>query len=624
MWLHSAHCGAGKMKKLASVTLALVVMAVAPFAADAGAQELAPRQQETTIAPDVRRALEVLPAGERLPVIVTFEEQADLRHIGVVNRAERQEQAIRLLQQTAQTTQAPFHALLRERRSAGRVDQVTFFWVFNGLSMTATPEVIFELASRPKVRSITLDKVFPAPILSRTAAAPVLSEIEENLILINAPALWELGFQGQGVVVANMDTGVSVSHPDLSARWRGGTNSWYDPYGEHPSSPVDLNGHGTATMGIMVGGDAGGTRIGVAPLAQWIAVKIFDDRGQATTSAVHLGFQWLLDPDGDPSTPDAPHVVNNSWRIGNTDCDLAFQLDLQALRAAGIVPIFSAGNTGPNDTTSVSPANNPEALAVGATDKSDQIYAGSARGPSACGEPAIIFPEVVAPGVDIRTAGRFGTYQTVTGTSMAAPHVAGALALLLSAYPHLTVNQQEAALFHSVVDLGPVGADNTYGYGRIDALAAYEQFLDSAQLSITKSANPDPVESGATLTYTMVVTNTGPTSAGVVTVTDALPAGVIYGGAAGAGWCCDHFAGVVTCTRSDLAIETAAITITVTAPSASGTITNTVMVSGQAMDPDITNNVAKATTQVLHIHRVYLPVVIRSTTGTLPSFSTQS
>ena len=141
-------------------------------------------------------------------------------------------------------------------------------------------------------------------------------------------------------------------------------------------------------------------------------IKIFDDRGDATATAIHLGFQWLLDPDGDPSTPDAPHVVNNSWSIGNTDCDLAFQLDLQALRAADIVPVFSAGNTGPGDATSVSPANNPEAFAVGATGNVDQIWIDSARGPSACGELATFYPEMVAPGVDIRTTERYGLYQT--------------------------------------------------------------------------------------------------------------------------------------------------------------------------------------------------------------------
>ena len=90
--------------------------------------------------------------------------------------------------------------------------------------------------------------------------------------------------------------------------WRGGSNSWYDPYGQHPAVPTDMSGHGTWTMGVMVGGDAGGTSLGVAPEAQWISVKIFNDQGGATATAIHLGFQWLLDPDGDPATPDAPDV----------------------------------------------------------------------------------------------------------------------------------------------------------------------------------------------------------------------------------------------------------------------------------------------------------------------------
>ena len=212
---------------------------------------------------------------------MTFEEQADLRQIKGATRAERLERVVRTLQRTAKTTQLPIRATLETQRLAQEVDQVTYFWIFNGLSMTAAPEVIAEFASRPEVRSINLDETIPAPApaLSLAPSVSSLSASEENLAVINAPALWQLGFQGQGVVVANMDSGVSVSHPDLAAQWRGGTNSWFDPYGEHPTSPSDLTGHGTATMGIMVGRDAGGTNIGVAPLAQWIAVKIFDDRG---------------------------------------------------------------------------------------------------------------------------------------------------------------------------------------------------------------------------------------------------------------------------------------------------------------------------------------------------------
>jgi len=600
------------MKKLVVITLAVVAAAFAMLSAGAGAQEPAPPLQENKIALDVQQALDVLPAGERLPVIVTFRDQADLTRVEGATRAERLEWVIGTLQQTAITTQRPFRAVLQEQRFAHGIDTVTFFWIFNGLSLTASAEAITEIASRPEVRSITLDETFPAPEPFRAQTLFSLSPSEENIALINAPALWQLGFQGQGVVVANMDTGVSVSHPDLSAQWRGGTNSWFDPYGEHPSSPVDLNGHGTATMGVMVGRDAGGTNIGVAPLAQWIAVKIFDDRGQATTTAIHQGFQWLLDPDGAPATPDAPHVVNDSWRVGNASCDLAFQLDLQALRAANIVPIFSAGNTGPGDATSVSPANNPEAFATGATDALDQIWSGSARGPSACGELETLYPEMVAPGVEIRTTDLYGTYQTATGTSLAAPHTAGALALLLSAYPDLTIAQQENALFRGAVDLGPVGPDNAYGQGRLDVLAAYDSLLGSAQLSITKLDTPDPVGVGLTLTYTLVVTNAGPSTASVVTVTDELPAGVTYGAAWGDGWTCHHTEGEVTCTRASLGLGRAAsIAITVTSPKDGGTITNTATVHGYEVDLDPRDNAASATTVVRPSFYVYLPVILR-------------
>ena len=214
--------------------------------------------------------------------------------------------------------------------------------------------------------------------------------------------------------------------------------------------------------------------IGVAPQAQWIAVRIFDDHNRATSIAIHQGFQWLLDPDGNPATPDAPHVVSNSWGFESPGCDLAFQADLQALQAVGILPVFSAGNLGPATSTGSSPANYPEALAVGATDNIDALWTSSSRGPSACGEAETIFPEIVAPGVDVSTTDRFGLYSARTGTSLAAPHVAGALALLLCAYPDLTVAEQRATLLNAVIDLGSSpGPDNDYGYGRLDVWRAF-------------------------------------------------------------------------------------------------------------------------------------------------------
>ena len=264
-----------------------------------------------------------------------------------------------------------------------------------------------------------------------------------------------------------MDSGVELNHPDLTSRWRGGTNSWYDPYGEH-ASPTDLSGHGTAVMGVILGGNASGSAIGVAPQAQWIAVKIFSDSGSATASAIHAGYQWLLDPDGDPDTADAPQVVNSSWAFAAPGCNLEFQLDVQAILAAGILPVFAAGNYGPAPASSASPANYPESFAVGAVYNTDAVYPDSSRGPSACAEPSTVFPEMSAPGVNIYSSEPGGFYAQASGTSLAAPHVSGALALLLSAFPGLTPQQQQAALLQGAQDIASIGPDNDSGYGRLE------------------------------------------------------------------------------------------------------------------------------------------------------------
>jgi len=348
------------------------------------------------------------------------------------------------------------------------------------------------------VSTITPDEISIAP--SQVASNP-----EPNLSVVNAPALWNLGLYGQGIVVANMDSGVDISHPDLSSRWRGGTNSWFDPYGQHPSTPTDLTGHGTWTMGVTVGGDAGGTAIGVAPGAQWIAVKIFNDAGSSTATAIHQGYQWLLDPDGNPNTSDAPRVVNNSWTFAYPGCDLEFELDLQSLRAVGILPVFAAGNGGPSASSSYSPANNPSAFAVGATDNNNLVYAYSSRGPSSCGEASTIYPELVAPGVGIHTTDLYGFYANATGTSLAAPHVTGGLALLLSAYPDLSAVGQEYALKSSAMDLGSVGPDNSYGYGRLDLFAAYQWLNNNPDPTPTPTAVPPAPTATATPTSNPIV-----------------------------------------------------------------------------------------------------------------------
>lgn len=435
-------------------------------------------------------------------VIVTLRDQADLRGVRGPRKS-RKRQVVAALRVKADKTQRQLRLLLTLRRAQGKVAAFDPLWVFNGLAVTATDDVVEELRRRPEVKSIAPDES-----IQGTAGAATAALAEPGIARVLAPEVWALGARGQGVVVATMDSGVDLNQPELAARWRGGNNSWYDPSGEH-ASPFDASGHGTSTLGVIVGGSGGGTSVGVAPDARWIAVKIFNDRGTAAVSRIHQGFQWLLDPDHDPQTADAPDVVNNSWSYSSPGCNLEFQRDLQNLRAAGILPIFAAGNTGPLPGSSVSPSNYPEAFAVGATSSTDGIASFSARGPSACGEASTVFPEIVAPGVNVRTTDRFGGYTTVSGTSFAAPTAAGAVALLLSAYPELTVSQQEAAL-KNAVDLGATGPDNSFGYGRLDALGAYASISPPApDFLVGASPNSADVLPGATTSFTVDVSAVG-------------------------------------------------------------------------------------------------------------------
>jgi hypothetical protein len=445
--------------------------------------------------------------------LVVLRDQANLGTVGGTTRSKRKKNAVQALRAKADDTQLTLRSLLQQRKNEGKVLSFTPLWVQNAIAVTALPAVVTELAQSTLVAHINPEIILQAP--SRTSASGTSSPPEQNLNVINAPALWSMGFTGQGIVVASLDSGVDFTHPDLSGRWRGGTNSWYDPYGQHPSTPTDMLGHGTWTMGVMVGGDAGGTAIGVAPGARWIAAKIFNDSGSSTTTAIHQSYQWLLDPDNNPTTADAPDVVNNSWAFGSIGCNLEFQPDLQALVAAGIVPVFAAGNFGTSGNPS--PANNPEALAVGAINNTGLIYSGSSRGPTSCGGTTRTYPDVVAPGVNINSTDLYGFYYSTTGTSLAAPHVAGTLALLLSAYPNLSVAEQRAALVNTTVDLGATGADNNFGAGRIDALAAYNS-LAAAQPTATATNTP-------TITSTPTSTPIGaPTDTPTATATNtALP-----------------------------------------------------------------------------------------------------
>jgi hypothetical protein len=468
------------------------LVAVCALPAAAGA---APQAQP--LSPELAGVLQALAPGQTTSVIVTLRDQASLAATPA-SRPARVRDVVDRLQRHAAARQAAIVAFLRH---VPGVEKVEPFWVFNGLALTATAPVIEAVAARPEVASVVPDAQFRGPAATTADGDPLA---EPGVQRVGAPALWALGLHGEGATVAVLDTGAEVTHPDLAATFRGGAGAWFDPNGEH-ATPVDLSGHGTQVLGAIVGRSAGGTAIGVAPQARWIAAKVFDDRGVATASRVHQVFQWVLDPDRNPATADAPNVVNASWTTRSPGCDLSFQLDLRSLRAAGILPVFAAGNAGPTASSSASPANNPEAFGVGATDAADALADFSARGPSACGEAATTFPEAVAPGVGVRSADLFGGWRTDSGTSLSAAYVSGVLALLDGTLPDSSADRQASALQRTAVDLGAPGPDDAFGAGRVSAPAAYDWLRLGPDFAVTATPATARTAAGGTATIAVDV-----------------------------------------------------------------------------------------------------------------------
>jgi bacillopeptidase F len=414
--------------------------------------------------------------NEQVDILITFKDQPDVQALRSGTTSKKRVLDFTTLKKAAEKSQQQ----LRNMLLAENGQQIRSLWIINGLAAQVPLRLVEEIARQPGVLRVSLDAVVRLP---ETGAAISTATSTWNIDLTGADQFWQQGHDGDGVVVAVVDTGVDLQHQDLQSRWRGGNNSWYDPNGEH-ATPYDHDGHGTRVAGIILGGDAGGSAIGMSPGASWIAVKIFDDANEAAYSDIHLGFQWLLDPDNNSFTNDLPDIINNSWGLNELtgQCLTEFQPDIQLLRASGIVVNFSAGNAGPAANTSISPANNPGSFAVGGVDSSIQVTNFSSRGPSPCN--GTIYPHILAPAVDIRTSDiTFGglfpdNYAVVDGTSFAAPHVTGAMALIKSGYPWLQNDELQQVLTLSAQDIETPGPDNTAGHGVLD-LAAAMNLLDA-------------------------------------------------------------------------------------------------------------------------------------------------
>lgn len=390
-----------------------------------------------------------------------------------------------------------------EQTQAGLVDFLkssgvdhTSFWIDNSVKVTGDAQLLEAVAERDDVKSIEADDEIRIEKPLEASAEPKVDGIEWNVDRVNAPQVWNgLEVRGEGIVVANIDTGVQYDHPALKGQYRGNKGdgsfdhnyNFYDPANVCAGDdPCDNQGHGTHTMGTMVGDDGGDNKIGVTPGAKWIAAKGCES-GSCSRTSLLAAAQWIVAPTdltgANPKPELAPDVVNNSW--GSSASDEWYKESVNAWRAAGIFPSFSAGNSGSACNTTGSPGDYPVSYASGATDSSDKIASFSSRG----SRSSEIKPNLAAPGVNVRSSIPGGGYNLNSGTSMAAPHTTATVALMWSAAPALVgdIAGTEAILDETAIDTedltcgGTVDDNNVYGEGRLNA---YTAVLNSPRGSI--------------------------------------------------------------------------------------------------------------------------------------------
>ena len=516
--------------------------------------------------------LDAAAAGET-EFLVVLADQADLSGANVLaTKDEKGAYVYEQLTAVARQTQPALTAQLDQLGAEYRP-----YWIVNMVWVRGDEQVLEAMAQRDEVTAVYANPEVAMPDLPTASdSTPDNPEtIEWNIVKVNADDVWAMGYTGQGVTIAGQDTGYFWSHTGLVNQYRGWNGSvashdynWHDSIhsgggscGADSPFPCDDHGHGTHTMGTMVGNDLDPSdpnwpasainAVGMAPGAEWIGCRNMNvgDGSPATYSEC---YEWFIAPypiggtpmtDGDPTK--APDVINNSWGCPTSEgcTDPAVLLSVvQAVRAAGIVTVHSAGNEGSACSSVQTPAAiYDESFSVGAVNSTDGIASFSSRGPVSVDGSFRMKPDISAPGVSIRSTTRDGSYQGGwQGTSMAGPHVAGLVALIISANPSLAGNVDliEQIVQDTAVPLTTAqlcGTDqlgdvpnNVYGWGRIDALAAVEMALQYDMpfaLGVAKTASSDWIMAGDLLTYTLTITNQHPISATTsVVLSDTLPA----------------------------------------------------------------------------------------------------
>lgn len=353
-------------------------------------------------------------------------------------------------------------------------------WISNGFHVVANTEEIRAIAKNSQVKSIIFDSEVRLDLPTQKTFWGAVSGPTWGLKKLSIPRVWEeLNLTGKGVRVGILDTGYS-KHPALDGRIE---ISRSFTWGKDDGKPNDGHGHGTHCLGTIGGSVVEGRQIGVAPGVRYLVGKIFNNKGVGGLSGILKGMQWMADPDQNPNTQDQPALVSNSWGVSWKEPHRieALHRAVKTWKEQGIVPVFAAGNNGYRPATILLPAAFEESISVGATDSEDRVASFSSRGPGRYMDHESGKPDVTAPGVSVYSSDadpRKGKYSYRTGTSMAAPHVAGIIALMLEANPRLTTEEIRSILGKAAVDLGERGYDFAYGWGRVDGFEAVREALE--------------------------------------------------------------------------------------------------------------------------------------------------
>lgn len=472
---------------------------------------------------------------------VVLREQADLS--GAAQLADKEAKGAYVHQALLESAQRSQPALRRFLKARGV--PYRSYYIVNALFVEGgTRELLVELSTRPDVARIeanpALTNALPAPHSAPDRRPQRVLAVEPGIRYVNADDVWALGFTGQGIVVGGQDTGYAWSHPALVNQYRGWDGqqathdyNWHDsihdsfgPCGADSPEPCDDHGHGTHTMGTAVGSDGGNNQIGMAPGAQWIGCRNMN--GGIGSPATYLEcFEFFLAPypvggtfeQGDSAR--APHVTVNSWscpaREGCAQDSLRQALDAQV--AAGIMTVVSAGNSGMACSTITDPPSHYDnAYTVGALNTgSDSLASFSSRGPIRVDGSNRVKPDISAPGTNTISSIPGGGYAGMSGTSMAGPHVAGGVALFLSARPDLIGQTSEIERYLNESSVPIQSGDcnssaipnNLYGHGRMDIAVAVRAALGLPQPSPTPTATITPTSlPTATTTATVSATAT--------------------------------------------------------------------------------------------------------------------